>query len=240
VTKFPELWNALSADFDPRLVRTRPAGKAGTVMVPYITARTAMNRLDAVLGFESWWDSYERDPGGSDNIVCRLTIRLPDGSTLTKSDAGSPGSTGDDGEDDKGAFSDALKRAAVKFGIGRSLYADGCYRCPRAGEPEEPIASAPPPRESLPSQGRSEHAPEPEPMRRPGTGRGKAPTTGGALYRWAKDQDERDDAGLVEHLARWAKREGLPRKMVDWDADEVSRGYAEAVKRLQSAEALAN
>lgn len=245
MTKYPDLWNALTADFDDRLIRTRAVDKAGKEMVPYITARTVMNRLDSVLGFENWWDQYDRDPCGSDNIVCRLTIRLPDGSTLTKCDAGAPGSTGDAGDDDKGAFSDALKRAGVKFGIGRYLDRDGVYRCPVAGECEEstPVESShPTDREHLPSQARPEHTPEPEPMRTPtpGQGRGKAPTSGGRLYHWCKDLDERDGLGLVEHIARWAKREGLPGKMVAWDADQVSRAYKEAVRRLQSARALAN
>jgi hypothetical protein len=136
MTQYPELWNALAADIPPERIKERKAG--GNRMVPYITARVVMNRLDSVVGFENWWDDYVVDPGGSDNILCRLTIRLPDGSTVTKSDTGSPGSTGDDGEDEKGAFSDALKRAAVKFGIGRHLYGDGCYM---VKQPKRPVAA---------------------------------------------------------------------------------------------------
>src|SRR5208337_2608547 len=62
------------------------------------------------------------------SVICRLTIRLPDGSTLTKSDAGGYAGMSDSGDDDKSGFSDAFKRAAVKFGIGRYLYRDGVPR----------------------------------------------------------------------------------------------------------------
>jgi hypothetical protein len=128
MTKYPEIWNALAADFPKDLVRERKVGGGGHAR--FITARSAMNRLDDVLGFENWEDAYERDPNGSDNIVCKLSIRLPDGQVVTKSDAGAPGNTGDDGDDDKGAFSDAFKRACVKFGIGRFLYGEGVYIAP--------------------------------------------------------------------------------------------------------------
>ncbi|MCL5459829.1 Rad52/Rad22 family DNA repair protein, partial [Loigolactobacillus coryniformis] len=41
---------------------------------------------------------------------------------MTKTDVGSPSEQPDGGDRLKAAFSDALKRAAVKFGIGRYLY----------------------------------------------------------------------------------------------------------------------
>ena len=51
-------------------------------------------------------------------IICELSC-LIDGVWVTKSDGA--GDTGTEGE--KGAISDAKKRAAVQFGIGRYLYA---------------------------------------------------------------------------------------------------------------------
>lgn len=181
MTKFPEIWNALTAPFDKANVEQRNiSGKP----VNYITARSAMNRLDEVLGFEKWEDRYERDPFGGDGVVCILTIELPDGRRVTKSDAGSPSKTGDDGTDDKGAFSDAFKRAAVKFGVGRDLYGEGVYRVPIVGsgasiEPasagqvqiHDPGDEASPQhreRERMPSQARAPHHPEPAPSRSSG------------------------------------------------------------------------
>jgi hypothetical protein len=53
--------------------------------------------------------------------MCRLKLKLGD-RWITKTDVGSPSEQPDVGDRLKAAFSDALKRAAVKFGIGRYLY----------------------------------------------------------------------------------------------------------------------
>ncbi len=53
MTQFPELFSAMGASFEPHEVRVR--SQAGR-QLSYITARTAMNRLDSVLGPENWWD----------------------------------------------------------------------------------------------------------------------------------------------------------------------------------------
>ena len=118
-TAHPDLFARLSAPFTGAEIKHRPQGRR---QLSYITARTVMNRLDTVLGPENWWDEYA--PSES-SVLCRLTIRLPDGSTLTKSDAGGYAGMADSGDDDKSGYSDAFKRAAVKFGVGRHLYGDG-------------------------------------------------------------------------------------------------------------------
>jgi hypothetical protein len=118
VTRHPEIFAALAAPFAPEEVKTLPKGKG----MKYITARTAMNRLDNVLGPEAWWDDYFP---GENSVICRLTIVLPDGQQLTKVDAGGYAGMADGGDDDKSGFSDAFKRTAVKFGVGRYLYKDG-------------------------------------------------------------------------------------------------------------------
>ncbi len=87
--------------------------------ITYVDARVIQDRLDHVLGVENWQDSYKVLEDG--NVVCRLQLKLGD-SWVTKVDVGSPGSQGEDGDKRKAAFSDALKRAAVKFGVGRYLY----------------------------------------------------------------------------------------------------------------------
>ena len=53
--------------------------------------------------------------------MCRLTVTI-DGDPVTKCDVGGESQQPDEGDRVKAAFSDALKRAAVKFGIGRYLY----------------------------------------------------------------------------------------------------------------------
>lgn len=83
----------------------------------YIDARDVMERLDAIVGSENWMDAYEETSSG--RVICSLTLFYPDIERyVTKSDGA--GNTGTEGE--KGAISDAFKRAAVKFGIGRYLY----------------------------------------------------------------------------------------------------------------------
>lgn len=81
----------------------------------YIDARNVMERLDEVCGPGNWQDSYSETPKG--RVICRLAIRIGD-EWVTKSD----GAGNTDVEGDKGALSDSLKRAAVKWGIGRYLY----------------------------------------------------------------------------------------------------------------------
>lgn len=111
----------LSAPFDAREVRFKPQAVRGdqALAIPYIDARSVMDRLDRVVGAGNWQDEYEFLPDGS--AVCRLSIRF--GSEwITKMDVGGPSEQPDDGDKRKAAISDALKRAAVKWGIGRYLY----------------------------------------------------------------------------------------------------------------------
>jgi hypothetical protein len=77
------------------------------------------DRLDAVMGVGNWMDDYEILSDGS--VVCRLRLRI-DGEWITKADVGSLSEQPDAGDRLKAAFSDSLKRAAVKYGIGRYLY----------------------------------------------------------------------------------------------------------------------
>jgi hypothetical protein len=73
-----------------------------------------MDRLDSVCGPENWQDTYT--PGVSKSIVCNIGIRIND--WVWKAD----GAGETDMEAEKGALSDAFKRAAVRWGIGRYLY----------------------------------------------------------------------------------------------------------------------
>jgi hypothetical protein len=81
----------------------------------YVDARTVMDRFDAVCGVENWQCNYTAGVGTS--IVCNIGIRIRD-EWLWKADGAGPS----DMEADKGALSDAFKRAAVRWGVGRYLY----------------------------------------------------------------------------------------------------------------------
>jgi hypothetical protein len=110
----------LSAPFDPSEVKFKPAAVSGdrALALAYVDVRAIQNRLDEVCGVAGWQDSYRVLPDGA--VICRLRLKLGE-QWITKVDVGSPSGQPDNGDRTKAAFSDALKRAAVKFGIGRYL-----------------------------------------------------------------------------------------------------------------------
>lgn len=112
---------ALAEPFEPREVKFKPQMVKNNrcLAMAYIDARLIQDRLDEVLGVEHWEDVYEILPDGS--VMCKLRCKIGD-TWITKTDVGSPSEQPDLGDRLKAAFSDALKRAAVKFGIGRYLY----------------------------------------------------------------------------------------------------------------------
>jgi len=109
----------LSAPFPPDAIhwRAQTVTKDGdkALALAYLDARDVQDRLDAVCGPANWRDSYVETPKG--RTICTLEIRV-DGEWIGKSD----GAGDTDVEGEKGSISDALKRAAVKWGIGRYLY----------------------------------------------------------------------------------------------------------------------
>lgn len=115
-TEYAKIFHELSEPFTHEVKSKPPRGEK------YVTARAVMNRLDKIVGPENWWDDYSQTQNG---VICKLTIRLPDGREITKVDAGGHAGMPDGGDDEKSGFSDAFKRAAVKFGVGRHLYGDG-------------------------------------------------------------------------------------------------------------------
>jgi hypothetical protein len=80
----------------------------------YIDARDVMDRLDSVVGAGDWQCDY---PHAGQKTVCRLGIKVGDEWIWKSNGAGDS-----DIEAEKGALSDAFKRAAVLWGIGRYLY----------------------------------------------------------------------------------------------------------------------
>lgn len=115
----------LAEPFDPADVKFKPQAVKGNraLAIAYADVRAVMDRLDDVIGPANWQDDYEVLPDNS--VVCRLSVTVHDGDKrrrVRKTDVGSPSEQPDGGDRLKAAFSDALKRAAVKFGIGRYLY----------------------------------------------------------------------------------------------------------------------
>lgn len=114
-----DIFAALAAPFPQEAVswRAQSMNKDGTkaMALAYIDARDVMRRLDEVVGPANWQDSYIETPTGT--ALCTISIRC-DGEWVSKSD----GAGATDVEAEKGRISDAFKRCAVKWGIGRYLY----------------------------------------------------------------------------------------------------------------------
>lgn len=92
-------------------------GKFSAMALAYLDARDVMDRLDEVCGQDRWQSQFDETAKG--RIICRLSIDVTgNGDWVMKSD----GAGDTDVEGEKGALSDALKRAAVSWGIGRYLY----------------------------------------------------------------------------------------------------------------------
>lgn len=92
------------------------ADKTKGIALAYIDARDVMDRLDAVCGVSGWQNKYSLSADGL--LICDIAIKM-NGEWVWK--ANGAGAT--DVEADKGKASDAFKRAAVLWGIGRYLYA---------------------------------------------------------------------------------------------------------------------
>lgn len=87
--------------------------KKQALVVAYIDARLGIERLNYAAGI-GWSDDYEVFGQG---VVCRLTVL-----GTTRTDVGEP-SDSPQGKKPKAIYSDAFKRAGVKFGIGVPIYA---------------------------------------------------------------------------------------------------------------------
>ncbi len=87
------------------------------LVLPYLTSRSIMKRLDEVFG-GFWQSNFDLiNVGNKEAFQCRLSIKIGE-EWITRSDA----SEVSDIEAVKGGHSNALKRAAVHWGIGRYLY----------------------------------------------------------------------------------------------------------------------
>ena len=107
-------------------VQSYSKNKASGQCVAYIDARDVMKLLDEVVGAENWQDDYKYV---GEMLVAGIGINVLFSSeeprTLSRGeqwvwkwDTGSESNM----EAEKGHISDAFKRAAVKWGVGRFLY----------------------------------------------------------------------------------------------------------------------
>ncbi len=101
-----------------RVSKNKPVAQVAA----YVDSRAIQNRLDKVLGRENWQNRFVtvagKDNEGTSHI-CELSIFYPErGEWITKSD----GASSTDIEPVKGGLSNAFKRAASMWNIGRYLY----------------------------------------------------------------------------------------------------------------------
>ena len=113
-----DIFQQLKEPFDPKVVHWRAGAtsrdKTKAIALAYVDARDVMKRLDDVMGL-NWQCRYTHvTPQG---VVCEIGLLIND-QWLWR--ANGAGETQVEGE--KGAMSDAFKRAAVLWGVGRYLY----------------------------------------------------------------------------------------------------------------------
>lgn len=101
----------------PDEIQVRPTDtktKGSCTLLLYKDARSDMDILDETVGAENWQREYYEVKG---NVYCRIGIKCGD-EWVWKSDCGVESNI----DAAKGEASDAAKRAAVAWGIGRELY----------------------------------------------------------------------------------------------------------------------
>jgi hypothetical protein len=234
MTVYPEIFAALAAPFDSKEVKL--LSKGGKTF-SYITARTVINRLNQVLGPENWEDNYHEQSKGT---LCTLTVKLPavsslpNGQILHKHGAGGPAGMKDPGDDFVSAHSDALKHAAVKYGVGLYLYEEGVVDYTAENGPridlESVVSRITPP------------APKPAteaPRGLPGSSSGgydnfRKPTFGKAMFPWVKNLEEYYQVELLKQINGWTRELGAGWKMADWTEDQVSQVADKVIEFLKT------
>ena len=121
----PDVLADLRRPFTVDAIRFKPqvVKDSNAMATFYIDARLAAERLNTVVGPEHWEETYRTlvdgsiMPGHFFPVECTLTVF-----GISKADVGVYQKNAVDSMAWKSAYSDALKRAAVKFGIGVYLY----------------------------------------------------------------------------------------------------------------------
>lgn len=113
--------NTLTAPILPNEIEWRVQSQTSTgklIVVPYINNRCVMHRFDAAFGPENWTSEFREISNG---FICKLTVIIKNGE-YTRIIHREDGASKTNIEPEKGGISDAMKRAAVQFGLGRCLY----------------------------------------------------------------------------------------------------------------------
>ena len=210
----PEIAKALAAPFkesDVSWVVVATSNKNTPQMTelwaPYVEAEPILDRLDDVVGPGGW--SLDIEVVGDRSAICRLTIL-----GVTKAGAGQIAAEQKTDQPFKAAATDALKRAAVLFGIGRYLHdkrlnewrkptADGARPKRGAAPKAPPPAPRPSPDPgSPPAQAATPEAPRPAEPAKPPNGQPLPP--GQQAFQDMMKAHGLDLAGACELLKLWA------------------------------------
>ena len=115
-----EGWRKIGEMFQKPLAHKQRKGPGGMTF-DYVTARQVAERLDRVIGPGNWQTTFQVLDLEKHVVQCTLSVF-----SVIKADVGYPNEPDSDREKEplKAAYSDAFKRAAVQFGIGRYLYGD--------------------------------------------------------------------------------------------------------------------
>lgn len=221
-TKHAALFAALAKPFGGHEVKQRMA--PGGRQLSYISGRSAMNRLDEVVGPENWRDTYSET---KDGLKCRLEVRMPDGEWIWKEDGGGFAGMADEDDNEKAAFTSAFKRACVKLGIGRHLYNDGIPDFTGDGSTPQAAPARPP---------TNGHASSPPPHQQHAPARsdnGRVPSSGKGLFAWIKDQEQQHELRILFPLNDWAKAQGISARMVEWPDDFIAVAHQEALRLIR-------
>ena len=232
---------ALAMPFEPSAVKFKPQAVKGNraMAVAYVDCRMVQDRLDEVLGVENWQDEYTLLPDGS--VVCKLQLKIGE-HWISKMDVGSPSEQPDGGDRLKAAFSDSLKRAAVKYGIARYL-----YRLPMQWADFDPVKrqfTTPP---TLPAFARPTPPPRPTPapaqvavakVEKPA--KSGLPATGDELHTRLRAKDTKLASeklcivgALLAHVAQAGVKAGYGDDISTWSGPAI--GFAvEVVKHFET------
>src|SRR5262245_34984530 len=244
---------ALAAPFELTEVKFKPQTVSGNraLAVPFVDARVIQDRLDDVLGVMGWQDSYECLPDGA--VVCRLRIRLG-AEWITKEDVGGQSEQPDEGDRRKAAFSDALKRAAVKFGLGRYLYRLKPQWVDYDPQKRQFVRPPTLPASALPGAGTTEVDPAVVAVTEKKGGKGKSagatpppaeaeaklapargkPANGMELHRRLQDKDDQlareglcKPGDLVKHIVDAGNKAGYGKELTAWTGAAIDLAIAE-------------
>ncbi len=231
-TRFSTLFASLMAPFAPEQVKERP-GSRGAIL-KYIDASTAENRLDDVLGPECW--DFAVQPWGESSLIGKLTLTMPDGTKVSKSSVGSRAGMDEEDNDAKSADSDALKRCCFRFGIGRYLKKSGLpgFVMTELGMSAQDLAvlSGTGHSSSTPAGRPQQDYRDPHPSNPPQNNGGnrqyddsQCPTSGRALFAWAKTKQDKGVEGVIDFINEHGKKRGWSSRMIDWNEGQVREAW---------------